>query len=97
VLAAARNSASIATIAAQLALSESTIRNHLSTIIQKLDVHNRVEAARLAEQKGWRKLKDEQITSSRTNAANAAAFFKRNLLTPGRFRYILFSIIQLVN
>jgi two-component system response regulator DesR len=53
VLAAARDGASIAAIAAQLALSEGTVRNHLSTIIQKLGVHNRMEAARLAEQKGW--------------------------------------------
>jgi DNA-binding NarL/FixJ family response regulator len=29
------------------------VRNHLSTIIQKLGVHNRTEAARLAERKGW--------------------------------------------
>jgi two-component system, NarL family, response regulator DesR len=53
VLAAARSGVSIAMIAAQLALSEGTVRNHLSTIIQKLGVHNRVEATRLAEQKGW--------------------------------------------
>lgn len=53
VLAAGRDGASIATIAGQLALSEGTVRNHLSEIIQKLGVHNRMEAARLAEQKGW--------------------------------------------
>jgi two-component system response regulator DesR len=53
VLAAARDGASIAAIAARLALSEGTIRNHLSAIIQKLGVHNRIEAARLAEKKGW--------------------------------------------
>ena len=53
VLAAALGGASIAAIAAQLSLSEGTVRNHLSTAIQKLGVHNRVEAARLAEQKGW--------------------------------------------
>jgi two-component system response regulator DesR len=53
VLAAGRDGASIAAIASQLALSEGTVRNHLSTIIQKLSVHNRIEAARLAEQKGW--------------------------------------------
>jgi two-component system response regulator DesR len=29
------------------------VRNYLSTAIQKLSAHNRVEAARLAEQKGW--------------------------------------------
>jgi two-component system response regulator DesR len=53
VLAAGRNGASVATIAGQLALSEGTVRNHLSAVIQKLGVHNRTEAARLAEQKGW--------------------------------------------
>jgi two-component system response regulator DesR len=53
VLAAGRDGASIAAIATQLALSEGTVRNHLSTIIQKLGVHNRMEAARVAEQKGW--------------------------------------------
>ena len=53
VLMASRSGASIAAIAAQLLLSEGTVRNHLSTAIQKLGVHNRMEAARLAEQKGW--------------------------------------------
>jgi two-component system, NarL family, response regulator DesR len=53
VLAVALVGASIAEIAARLSLSEGTVRNHLSTAIQKLGVHNRVEAARLAEQKGW--------------------------------------------
>lgn len=53
VLAAALDGASIATLAARLALSEGTVRNHLSAAIQKLGVHNRLEAARLAEQQGW--------------------------------------------
>ena len=53
VLAASLNGAGIADIAAQLSLSEGTVRNHLSIAIQKLNVHNRMEAARLAEQKGW--------------------------------------------
>jgi two-component system response regulator DesR len=53
VLAATLDGASVAAIAARLALSEGTVRNHLSAIIQKLGVHNRMEAARLAEQKGW--------------------------------------------
>jgi two-component system response regulator DesR len=53
VLASARDGASITEIAARLTLSEGTVRNHLSTAIQKLGVHNRTEAARLAEQKGW--------------------------------------------
>jgi two-component system response regulator DesR len=53
VLTAALGGASIADIAARLSLSEGTVRNHLSTAIQKLGAHNRIEAARLAEQKGW--------------------------------------------
>jgi two-component system, NarL family, response regulator DesR len=53
VLSAALDGASIGNIAARLNLSEGTVRNHLSIAIQKLGVHNRMEAARLAEQKGW--------------------------------------------
>jgi two-component system response regulator DesR len=53
VLTAALGGASIAAIATQLSLSEGTVRNHLSAAIQKLGVGNRMEAARLAEQKGW--------------------------------------------
>ncbi|MHB8892050.1 MAG: response regulator [Candidatus Limnocylindrales bacterium] len=53
VLAASREVATIADIAARLFLSEGTVRNHLSAAIQKLEAHNRAEAARIAEQKGW--------------------------------------------
>ena len=53
VLTASLDGASIAAIAAKLSLSEGTVRNHLSVAIQKLGAHNRMEAARLAEQKGW--------------------------------------------
>ena len=53
VLAAARDGASIADLAARLALSKGTVRNHLSAAIQKLGAHNRLEAARRAEQQGW--------------------------------------------
>lgn len=53
VLKAALFGASLAEIAARLVLSEGTVRNHLSTAMQKLGAHNRMEAARLAEQKGW--------------------------------------------
>jgi two-component system response regulator DesR len=53
VLAAALPGLSHVEIAARLALSEGTVRNHLSAAIQKLGAHNRMEAARLAEQKGW--------------------------------------------
>ena len=53
VLRASLDGASIADIAAQFYLSERTVRNHLSTAIQKMGAHNRTEAARLAEGKGW--------------------------------------------
>lgn len=53
VLRASLDGASIADIATQLFLTEGTVRNHLSTAIQKLGAHNRMEAARLAEEKGW--------------------------------------------
>jgi two-component system response regulator DesR len=53
VLAASLFGASLAEIAARLVLSEGTVRNHLSTAMQKLGAQNRVEAARNAEQKGW--------------------------------------------
>lgn len=53
VLKASLAGASISEIATQLYVSEGTIRNHLSIAIQKLGVHNRIEAAHLAEAKGW--------------------------------------------
>jgi two-component system, NarL family, response regulator DesR len=53
VLSASLFGASMAEIAARLVLSEGTVRNHLSIAMQKLGAQNRMEAARLAEQKGW--------------------------------------------
>ena len=53
VLAAATRGATNAEIAATLFLSEGTVRNYLSVAIQKLGARNRVEAAHIAEQKGW--------------------------------------------
>jgi len=40
-------------IATQLNLSQGTVRNYLSEAIGKLGVGNRIEAFRLARQKGW--------------------------------------------
>ncbi len=40
-------------IAAELHLSEGTVRNYLSEAISKLGASNRVEAARVARSKGW--------------------------------------------
>lgn len=53
VLRAAESGASTAGIAATLKLSEGTVRNYLSEAISKLGAENRVEAARIAREKGW--------------------------------------------
>jgi len=53
VLATSEGGATIEDVAATLYLSEGTVRNYLSTAIKKLGARNRVEAARLAERKGW--------------------------------------------
>jgi two-component system response regulator DesR len=53
VLAASRRHATVADLAGALFLSPGTVRNHLSSAMQKLDARNRVEAVRLAEEKGW--------------------------------------------
>ncbi|HEY0555931.1 MAG TPA: response regulator transcription factor [Thermoanaerobaculia bacterium] len=44
---------SSARIAAELHLSEGTVRNYLSEAISKVGAGNRVEAARIARQRGW--------------------------------------------
>jgi two-component system, NarL family, response regulator DesR len=53
VLSAALDGSGIAAIGSHLYLSEGTVRNHLSAAIQKLGARNRMEAARIAERKGW--------------------------------------------
>ncbi|MER5883482.1 response regulator transcription factor [Streptomyces sp. NPDC001941] len=53
VLRAAANGATNAELAAELHLSQGTVRNYLSTAIQKLTVRNRAEAVRVAREKGW--------------------------------------------
>ena len=45
--------ASGAVTAETLHLSEGTVRNYLSETISKLRASNRVEAARIARQRGW--------------------------------------------
>jgi len=42
-----------ADIASRLNLSEGTVRNYLSEAISKLGAANRIEAARIAREKGW--------------------------------------------
>jgi two-component system response regulator DesR len=53
VLAASRAHATVAELAAALYLSPGTVRNHLSSVMQKLDARNRGEAVRVAEERGW--------------------------------------------
>jgi two-component system response regulator DesR len=53
VLSASLNGAGISEVAISLALSEGTVRNYLSEAIQKMGVRNRIEAARLAQERGW--------------------------------------------
>ncbi|MGH2871940.1 MAG: response regulator transcription factor [Solirubrobacteraceae bacterium] len=53
VLRASREHATVAELAAALYLSPGTVRNHLSSVMQKLDARNRAEATRLAEEQGW--------------------------------------------
>lgn len=48
-----RQGATNAEIASALALTEGTVRNYLSTAMQKVHATTRVEAAVRAEQKGW--------------------------------------------
>src|SRR5437763_11099723 len=53
VLAASRQHPTVADIAGALYLSPGTVRNHLSSAMQKLDARNRGEAVRISEAKGW--------------------------------------------
>jgi two-component system response regulator DesR len=53
VLAASREHVTVADLAAALFLSPGTVRNHLSSVMQKLDARNRAEAIRQAEEHGW--------------------------------------------
>jgi two-component system, NarL family, response regulator DesR len=53
VLIAIRQGSSSAEVAAQLHLSEGTVRNHLSSAIGKTGARNASEAARIAAENGW--------------------------------------------
>jgi two-component system response regulator DesR len=53
VLVASREHATVAQVAAALHLSPGTTRNHLSAIMGKLGAHSRIEALRIAEERGW--------------------------------------------
>jgi two-component system response regulator DesR len=53
VLIAARSGGSVADIAARLYLSEGTVRNYHSYAISKTDARNRMDALRVADERGW--------------------------------------------
>ncbi|MER6513940.1 response regulator transcription factor [Nonomuraea sp. NPDC001636] len=53
VLAAAADGSTIGDIAVRLHLSEGTVRNYLSSAIQKTHARNRIEAVRRAKAQGW--------------------------------------------
>jgi two-component system response regulator DesR len=53
VLIAARPGASVAEIAARLYLAEGTVRNYLSAATTKTGTRNRMEALRVADERGW--------------------------------------------
>lgn len=53
VLVAAKDGATVSDISAKLFLSEGTVRNYLSAAIAKVGVRNRVEAMRVADERGW--------------------------------------------
>jgi two-component system response regulator DesR len=53
VLITARTGATVAEIASRLYLSEGTVRNYVSATITKTGARNRVEAARIADERGW--------------------------------------------
>jgi two-component system response regulator DesR len=53
VLAAVASGASITEIARGLHLSEGTVRNRVSSAIDKMDARNRVDAIRIARENGW--------------------------------------------
>ncbi|GHG07737.1 MULTISPECIES: response regulator transcription factor [Amycolatopsis] len=53
VLVTARTGATVAEIASRLYLSEGTVRNYVSAAIAKTGARNRVEAVRIADERGW--------------------------------------------
>jgi two-component system response regulator DesR len=53
VLRASGDGATVAAVAARLVLSEGTVRNYRSSAIGKTGARNRVEATRIARDRGW--------------------------------------------
>jgi two-component system, NarL family, response regulator DesR len=53
VLTVARSATTVSEIAAKLYLSEGTVRNYLSAAIAKTSARNRLDALRVADERGW--------------------------------------------
>lgn len=53
VLRVARDGGTVADIAHELHLGDGTVRNYLSSAMQKLEARTRADAARIAEERGW--------------------------------------------
>ena len=85
VLSASREHATVAELAGALYLSPGTVRNHLSSAMQKLDARNRSEAVRVAEETGL--VVTRSANSPRPNPAGS------NLLRRGEKStlFVLFS------
>jgi two-component system response regulator DesR len=74
--AAGNDGATLAQIAAAVYLSEGTVRNYLSSCIQKTGTRNRAEAVRVAQDRGW--LLSPGGTTPRTPAVRAARPDRKN-------------------
>jgi two-component system, NarL family, response regulator DesR len=84
VLAAARRHATVADLARALFLSPGTVRNHLSSAMQKLDARNRAEAVRIAEERAGSRRDPSGASPPGAGASSAAE--RTRTSTPVRAR-----------